>query len=181
MLINKINIKTLMISFVIIFALVGVGYVFLNKKSKTTDIEASIARFQKLDKNVTLSGNIESASSKELYAPVNQKVVKVYAKEGDNVGEGFLIAETDKSDLELQLQKLVVTKMELQRSLDKLIADSSDSSLQELRNNLGQTLKRLKVREKSITLQNLTMKKAKEQYNSAAISNEELKSIEDSS
>ena len=116
--------KKLIIIAAIVVAVIIIGAVRIitSNQNKVKEVDIGKAETKNLSQTISVTGNIEAANSEEISLPTQQKVIEVYAEEGQEVKEGTSILKIDSTDNEYQLKKyelaLDLANMDLQRLLD---------------------------------------------------------------
>lgn len=118
------NKKKLIIIAAIVLVVVAIAAVRIinSTQGKVKEVDISAAEVKSLSQTISVTGNIEAANKEEISLSTQQKVLEVFAEEGQEVAAGTSLVKTDSSDYEYQLKKyelaLELANMNLQRLLN---------------------------------------------------------------
>lgn len=116
--------KKMIIIAVIVIAIIAIAAsrIIASRHGKVNEVDIGTVETKNLSQMISVTGNIEAANKEEISLSTQQKVVEVYAAEGQNVKTGTTLVKTDSSEYEYQLRKyelsLELANMNLTRLLD---------------------------------------------------------------
>ncbi|MEW9668179.1 biotin/lipoyl-binding protein [Ammoniphilus sp. 3BR4] len=113
----------------IILALGLVAY-FIYASSQPLEAEWVEIQPQTVAQTIKEEGIVASATERPVYSLINGKIIRLAAKEGQQVKKGDLLAEIESKDLEFQLQQLQAQK--------KSLLGQEKKSEQDIQQQLGQ-------------------------------------------
>ncbi|KUO73400.1 MAG: hypothetical protein APF77_10100 [Clostridia bacterium BRH_c25] len=109
-------------SIVLVVMAIGAVRIITSNRSKVKEVDIEKVEATNLSQTISVTGNIDAANKEELSLPTQQKVIEVYAHEGQEVKEGAKLLKMDSTDYEYQLRKyelaLELANMDLQRLLN---------------------------------------------------------------
>lgn len=107
---------------VLVVIIIGAVRIITSNQSKVKEVEIGKVETKSLSQMISVTGNIEANNKEEIALSTQQKVVEVFAQEGQEVKEGNNILKVDSADYEYQLKKyelaLELANMDLQRLLN---------------------------------------------------------------
>lgn len=119
---NKKKRLIIIASIVVVAILIGALRIVTSNQSKVKEVEIGTVETKDLSQVISVTGNIEAGSKEEIILPTQQKVMEVFAVEGQTVNIGDPILKIDATDYEYQLKKyelsLELVNIDLQRLLD---------------------------------------------------------------
>lgn len=115
--------KLIIISTVVLIAvIIGAVRIITSNRNKVKEVEIGQVGTQNLSQVISVTGNIEANNKEEITLPSQQKVLEIYAVEGQEVKSGDPILKVDVTDYEYQLKKyelaLELAGIDLQRLLE---------------------------------------------------------------
>ena len=118
---NKKKVIIIAAIVLVVIAIAAVRIITSNQ-GKVKEVDISTAEVTNLSQTISVTGNIEAANKEEISLSTQQKVLEVFAKEGQEVTAGTSLVKTDSSEYEYQLKKyelaLELANMNLQRLLN---------------------------------------------------------------
>lgn len=118
------NRKKMIIIAAIVLIVIAIAAVRIitSAQGKVKEVDIGAVETKDLSQTISVTGNIEAANKEEISLSTQQKVIEVYAKEGQEVTAGTILLKTDSTDYEYQLKKyqlaLELANMNLQRLLN---------------------------------------------------------------
>ena len=114
--------KLIIIAAVVLVAvIIGAVRIITSNQNKVKEVEIGKVETQNLSQVISVTGNIEARNKEEISLPAQQKVLEVFAAEGQEVNSGDPILKIDVTDYEYQLKKyelaLELADIDLQRLL----------------------------------------------------------------
>ncbi|HPL54702.1 MAG TPA: biotin/lipoyl-binding protein, partial [Bacillota bacterium] len=109
-------------SIILIAVIIGAVRIITSSRSKVKEVEIGKVETKNLFQVISVTGNIDANNREEIELPMQQKVIKVFAVEGQEVQAGEPILQIDSTDYEYQLRKyelgLSLANSNLERLLD---------------------------------------------------------------
>lgn len=124
---KKHNGKKIILLIVVLAVIASIIIVAAYKKPKAKEVSLSTVEKRDLSQIITASGNIEPVNIQTITPPMQQKISKVYVKEGQNVKKGDPLFKLDTTDIEYQLSKSNISLKSMESSMSgasKLNANS---------------------------------------------------------
>ncbi len=110
--------KKAIIIIVILAVIASIILVAVTRKPKAKEVSLSTVEKRDLSQVITASGNIEPVNIQTVTPPMQQKVAKVYVKEGQKVKKGDPLFKLDTADIEYQLNKSNMSLKSMQNSIN---------------------------------------------------------------
>ncbi|MDD4504069.1 MAG: HlyD family efflux transporter periplasmic adaptor subunit [Clostridiaceae bacterium] len=108
-------------SVVLVAVLIGAVRLITSNQNKVKEVDIGTVETQNLSQVISVTGNIEAGNKEEIILPTQQKVLKVFAAEGQYINTGDPLLTIDVTDYEYQLKKyelaLELANIDLQRLL----------------------------------------------------------------
>lgn len=105
---------------VLVLIVTATAAAFLTSTMKAaTQVKAETVQTRKISQTISVTGKIEPKEKERIILPTQQKVRKIYAREGEVINKNEVILTIDTSDLEYQLDKYRL-------NLDLALASYSD-------------------------------------------------------
>jgi len=109
-------------SIILIAVIIGAVRIITSSRSKVKEVEIGKVETKNLFQVISVTGNIDANNREEIELPMQQKVIKVFAVEGQEVQAGEPILQIDSTDYEYQLRKyelgLSLANSNLERLMD---------------------------------------------------------------
>ena len=160
---------------VILIAIVAGVFFVLNGGSSAIDARSMVAYRGDIRQTVQIAGKVVSDDIQEIRIPSGTKVLEVFAKEGDFVRKGDLIALLDPSDFETNLAK---TRISLEQVEADLSTAGGSVDRQILQNNLNKANENLEMARRDYEIARLNLEDMKILLENGAISRAEFENQE---
>ncbi len=150
-------------SVILIAVIIAVVRIITSSQDRVKEVDIGKAEIKNLSQVITVTGNIEAGNKEEITLPMQQKVIEIFAGEGQKVNSGDPILKIDTTDYEYQLKKY---------ELGLSLALSNLERLQDSGRNSDK-----KVLENAVKQADLNVKSAEANYNEAKTRYERIKAL----
>lgn len=120
----------LLLGIILLISIIGIATIIAAVPPKDRKIEISTAHKKNLTQTVTVEGVVEPNKKQVINLDTSQKVIDVFAKEGQEIKKGDLILKLDSSDNQYKLSveeiNLKLAERELLKVLNNEKADKKD-------------------------------------------------------
>ncbi len=131
--------KLIIIAAIILIAVaVGAVRIIISGRSKVKEVEIGKVEAKDLFQVISVTGSIDSNNKEEIELPMQQKVMEVFAVEGQEVSSGDPILKIDSTDYNYQLKKYELALSLANSNFERLSDASRNNDKKTLENAVKQ-------------------------------------------
>ncbi|MEA4848051.1 MAG: HlyD family efflux transporter periplasmic adaptor subunit [Clostridiaceae bacterium] len=132
---------------VLIAIIIAVVRIITSSQDRVKEVDIGKVEIKDLSQVISVTGNIGAGNKEEISLPVQQKVIEIFAEEGEIVNAGDPILKIDATDYEYQLKKYELGLSLSLSNLERLQDSSRNSDKKALENAVNQAELNLKSSE----------------------------------
>lgn len=144
---KKLFTRKKVIIFIVILAVAGVIFSFINKGTKTPSVMANVSMIERktLEHIISVKSPLEGIEKAEVVSPLNYEIIDIRVKEGDIVEKDEILAVLDSYELEKQIEyeanQIELSKLEIEDKIKAMQVEYNKalSNIYELEENYIQS------------------------------------------
>ncbi|HYE82831.1 MAG TPA: HlyD family efflux transporter periplasmic adaptor subunit [Clostridia bacterium] len=127
--------KLIIIAAIVLLAIaIGAVRIITSNQAKVKEIDIGKVEAKNLSQTISVTGNIDAANKEEIELSTQQKVIEIFAQEGQEVKDGTSLLRTDSTDYEYQLKKHELALELANIDLQRLLSTGSENDKKALEN-----------------------------------------------
>jgi RND family efflux transporter MFP subunit len=157
-------------SVILIAVIIAVVRIITSGQDRVKEVDIGKAEIKNLSQVITVTGNIEAGNKEEITLPMQQKVIEIFAGEGQKVNSGDPILKIDTTDYEYQLKKYELGLSLALSNLERLQDSGRNSDKKVLENAVKQAELNVKSAEANCNEAKTRYERIKALYENGAVS-----------